>query len=88
MDAVNSVNKESQNNNNYINVDVLLSNYYVKNFDAEFFGKIYSIIYLKEIYLNYKYKSYLINKRHNKYYHTLNLFLGKANIISNIFHFL
>ena len=40
LDAVNSVNKESQNNKNYINVDILLSNYYAKNFDAEFFGKI------------------------------------------------
>ena len=46
LSAVNSVNKEDKKNkkkkkkNNYINVDILLSNYYVKNFDAEFFGKI------------------------------------------------
>ena len=39
LSAVNSVNKDD-NNNKYIKVDNLLSNYYVKNFDAEFFGKI------------------------------------------------
>ena len=41
LSAVNSVNKGDKNNNNkYINVNILLSNYYVKNFDSEFFGKI------------------------------------------------
>ena len=39
LSAVNSFNKEVKNNN-YINVDILKSNYNVKNFDAEFFGKI------------------------------------------------
>ena len=40
IDAVNSYNKNIENKNNLINVDILLSNYYVKNFDTEFFGKI------------------------------------------------
>ena len=39
LSAVNSFNKEVKNNN-YINVDILKSNYNVKNFDTEFFGKI------------------------------------------------
>ena len=40
MDAVISYNKNAKNNYDLINVDILLSNYYVKNFDTEFFGKI------------------------------------------------
>ena len=40
LDAVNSYNKNIENKNNLINIDILLSNYYVKNFDTEFFGKI------------------------------------------------
>ena len=40
MDAVYSYNKHAKNNYDLINVDILLANYYVKNFDTEFFGKI------------------------------------------------
>ena len=39
LPAVNSLNKEAKDNN-YINKDILLSSYNMKNFDAEFFGKI------------------------------------------------
>ena len=39
LPAVNSLNKEAKDNN-YINKDILFSSYNIKNFDAEFFGKI------------------------------------------------
>ena len=40
MRAVNSFNKKIKNKKKKINVNTLLANYYVKNFDTEFFGKI------------------------------------------------
>ena len=40
MKAVRSFNRKIKNKKKYINVDTLLSSYYVKNFDTEFFGKI------------------------------------------------
>lgn len=40
MDAVNSYNENAKDDYDLINADILLSNYYVKNFDTEFFGKI------------------------------------------------
>ena len=40
MRAVNSFNKKTKNKKKKINVNTLLANYYVKNFDTEFFGKI------------------------------------------------
>ena len=40
MRAVNAFNRKIKNKKKCINVDTLLSSYYVKNFDTEFFGKI------------------------------------------------
>jgi len=40
MKAVNAFNRKIKNKKKCINVDTLLSSYYVKNFDTEFFGKI------------------------------------------------
>ena len=40
MRAVSSFNRKIKNKKKCINVDTLLSSYYVKNFDTEFFGKI------------------------------------------------
>lgn len=40
LPAIYSLNKEAKNKDGLINLDILLSNYIVKNFDAEFFGKI------------------------------------------------
>ena len=40
MKAVRSFNRKIKNKKKCINVDTLLSSYYVKNFDTEFFGKI------------------------------------------------
>ena len=40
LPAVNSLNKEAKNKDEFIDVNILFSNYIVKNFDLEFFGKI------------------------------------------------
>ena len=40
LPAVNSLNKEAKNKDEFIDVNILCSNYIVKNFDLEFFGKI------------------------------------------------
>lgn len=40
LNAVNAMNKNIKNKEDLINLNVLNANYYVKNFDTEFFGKI------------------------------------------------